>query len=176
MWIFPAREHQVMQLMMHAACHHTDETEGMQLWLIGRWDKNSHRGAVIGRERLVAPASHAIHRRGMCESHSADRIADRARSAYDEPDAAFDRLIVDVRRERDVVHVYQVLAERLDVHLAPIRLRIGLKNLNDLLDRRERDLAGLSRAGLRCHGCLRMHHHVLVHHGQLLILRCRARL
>jgi hypothetical protein len=60
-----------------------------------------------------------------------------------------DRLGRDRRAQGDVVHVDEVAAQRLDVDLRPIGVRIRLQQGDDLLDGGECRLPGLARDGGR---------------------------
>ena len=79
-----------------------------------------------------------------------------------EPHARADRRAGDIRLERHIVHVDEMLPERVDVDLRPVCLRVRVQKRDDFLDCGEGALAGLGRARtllLRGRLVLARHHH-----------------
>ena len=70
-------------------------------------------------------------------------VFDGAGAGHGEAHAALDRLAAHVGGQGDVVHVDEVAPQRLDIDLGPIGLGIGLEDLDDFLNGRERALPGL---------------------------------
>lgn len=100
-------------------------------------DGNAHR---IGR----------AHHRGVRFRHPADCARGTSLSRHREARASGDRLLPDDSAHRDVVHVEEVLPQPLDVHLSPVRGRIGPQDGDNLGDGGEHGLAGTRRSGRRC--------------------------
>ena len=88
--------------------------------------------------------------------------------------ATVDRLTRSVGLERHLIHVDEVLAQRLKVDFGPVGLGISLQNADNLLDRAECVLAGHCRRGQVALGVLlatRLHHLLVVlHHVRHLIV------
>jgi hypothetical protein len=74
--------------------------------------------------------------------HSANGVERAPLTLYGESRAPGDRLLPDGGTECDLVHVDQVLAQRFEIHLRPIRTRVGFQQPNDLRDRAEGVLTG----------------------------------
>ena len=72
----------------------------------------------------------------------------------DERGAALHRLAAHGGAQRDLIHIDQVLPQRLDVHLAPVGAWVCIEQLHDLGDRGEGCLTALL---CRARGCRMLH-------------------
>ena len=134
----------------------------------------------------IHPAVLAVHLTRMLRQHALDRSKGAAGAGDRNSDAAVDSLDRGVRVQRDFVHVDQMHAQRIEVHLRPVGGGIGLQHGDDLLHRTERVLTRLrrqrSRRALHAGHVHRhahpLHRHVAVHRRRVvhaLCERCRTR-
>ena len=103
--------------MMHAPSHHTEESEPPQLGGVAGRRMHNQRCASLDFGRFKGPAVHAVHGRRVGGHHATNGVSDRTRARNGKPDSTLDRLARHVRRERDVVHVDEMLPERVDIHV-----------------------------------------------------------
>lgn len=169
----PGRQSEVMGLVMHANRHHANEPEGPDPVRVRAGHDQGRATRYLGR--LHCPALDTIHRNCVGRDHGADRAGDRRvlRSRL-EAGAAFDLLGADAGAERHVVHVDQMLTQRLDIDFAPVRRRIRHQLRDNLLNGGEGGLPplhDLSGNGVCIHAMALVGHagHVLrVLHSPLL--------
>lgn len=175
-WILPDRQREMMGLVMHANRHHANEPYGPDAVRIG--PGHDQGGTAWDLRRLHGPALYTVHRRCVGRDHGADRGGDRRvlRSRL-ETGAAFDLLYADSGAERHVVHVDQMLTERLDIDAAPVRRRIRHQSCDNLLNGGEGGLSPFHEPrgnGVRVHPVALVGHagHVLpVPHAPVLYAR-----
>ena len=140
--VFSARDHQVVFLMMHAERQNAEKAETAQLFQILRGRMDNEIGPVLEFGGFEAPAIDAIHRRGVGRGHASNRVADRPVPREGENHAAVDGYVGHFGIERDIVHVDEMLPERIDIDLRPVRLGVRRQNFDNLLNRGERVLSG----------------------------------
>lgn len=92
----------------------------------------------IARRRVTIFASVAFTARTVTRAAGAAHVEDRAVRHLLDPHR---------RAHRDVVHIDQVLPQRLEVDLRPVGARVGVEDPHDLGDGREGFLAGARRLG-----------------------------
>ena len=158
-------DHQVMLLVMHPPGHNADEPEGLELSGITLRDANFEYRASLHVRGSELPSCVAVHGRSMCCDHSPNRADNGAGSCNDVSDTTFERFGLDFRRQRDVAHVDQMLAQSIDIHLGPIGARVRFQYLHNLLNGRKGILSRLRRfldhLVLRRMAAL-LHHHVVL--------------
>jgi hypothetical protein len=129
----------------HEHPDHAEATDSRHCLGIGRVvgdDGEAHASA----DRLCrAPEARLLAHLGhVGREHPADRGGDVASAGHLGHNSSIDMAGDDSATERDVIHVGQMMAKRLDVDLGPIRGGIGLEASDDLRESGKRRLSGFS--------------------------------
>src|SRR5438477_435682 len=131
---FALRHCEMMRLVPRAASEQADEPETtnvLDFFWVGRGDGQEFAVRQFGR--LGAPSVVAVRRLNPGRDHPLDGD-ERAPAAGDRDlQSAVDLLGRGLGVQRDLVHVNQMLAQRFEIDLRPVGLRVGIEVTDDLL-------------------------------------------